>query len=288
MKKVLITGGNGQLGSAIQKILAQFPDINADLTDIDELDITSLNDLQQFVGGKNYHCIINCAAYTAVDKAESEPDKAMMINRNAVGNLVHISNQNNIMLIHVSTDYVFDGKNRNHGYLETDDVLPASSYGRSKAAGEQIIIEKAKHAYIVRTSWLYSEYGKNFVKTILKKAIQTGKLKVVSDQIGNPTYAEDLARVLLLINNTKQTSGVEIFHYANEGICSWYDFAKAIVEIAKINCIVNPVSSSEYQSAAPRPSFSVMDTSKIKKHLNIDIPFWKDSLEKCIYNLTNN
>ena len=281
---ILVTGGNGQLGMSIKDLAHSFGNYSFIFTDIDELDITDLKALQQFFSDHSIDVILNCAAYTAVDKAETEYDKALMINRDAVQNLVFIANDHDVSLIHVSTDYVFDGRSK-RPYLETDPVSPTSAYGRSKVAGEEIILERSRNAAIVRTAWLYSPYGQNFVKTILKKGKEQGVLRVVADQLGSPTSAADLASAILHLANNMPEEGVQIYHYANEGVCSWYEFAKAVLDIGNIACKVHPVKSEDYPVLAPRPAYSVMDKSKIQHHLRLTVPAWRESLEICIDNM---
>jgi dTDP-4-dehydrorhamnose reductase len=226
--------------------------------------------------------IINCAAYTAVDKAEFEENTAFLINSKAVEFLSKVSARHGSLMVHISTDYVFDGK-AYYPYSETINVNPLSVYGRSKYEGEQAIHHYAAKALIIRTSWLYSEFGNNFVKTIRKYAKERDFLNIVYDQIGTPTYARDLAEIILkILPETISQSGVQVFHYSNEGVTSWYDFAKAIVDFSRIECKINPILSKEYPQAATRPMYSVLDKSKIKEMFSLEIPYWKDSLQECI------
>jgi dTDP-4-dehydrorhamnose reductase len=282
MLNILITGSNGQLGSEFSEASARYPFYNFFFTDIAELDITSALQVDQFFQKNNIDIIINCAAYTAVDKAEEEPDIAKLINFEAVANLVQVCKPYDIYLVHISTDFVFDGKSQ-RPYHEEDLPDPLSSYGKSKLAGEEAMMACLEKGMIIRTSWLYSSFGNNFVKTILKKATEKGKLEVVSDQVGCPTYARDLAETILeILPKALSTHQFEIFHYSNEGQCSWYEFAKAIVELADISCKVNPVASENYLQKAPRPFYSVMDKTKIKEQFGITIPEWKESLKDCV------
>ena len=280
MIKILITGSKGQLGSEIKKLSINFSDISFHFADFEELDITNKNSLDFHFQNNSYDFIINCAAYTAVDKAESESEKALQLNSDAVKYLAEIALEKKIKLIHISTDYVFDGTS-SVPYSEEDKVCPVSQYGISKLEGEKQIEKSGCEAIIIRTSWLYSSFGNNFVKTILKYSKQKPELKVVFDQIGTPTYAEDLALAILkIIVSKKFVSG--IFHFSNEGVCSWYDFALEIVKNQNINCNIIPVVSAEYPTPAKRPSYSVLNKSKIKNTFNLIIPHWKESLNKCL------
>jgi dTDP-4-dehydrorhamnose reductase len=279
---ILITGANGQLGSEIKELSSLYKNLNFTYTDIDELNITNINALEKFFSKNKFDCIINCAAYTAVDKAESEKDKAVLINVTAVKYLAEQASKQNALFVHVSTDYVFDGRNCKP-YLESDLTNPKSIYGKTKLDGEVEVIFNSKNAVIFRTSWLYSSYCNNFVKTILKVSKEKGTLNVVSDQIGSPTYARDLAKAILdIVPNYKVASKFEIFNFSNEGVASWYDFAKDITEIAEIKCTVNPIETKDYPTAATRPLYSVLNKTKIKKTFNLTIPYWKDSLKECI------
>ncbi len=283
--KVLVTGSKGQLGRSILDRMKSFPSLEIMFTDIEELNITRQPELQKFVTANKFDCIINCAGYTAVDKAESEAELAYTINAIAVKYLAKISAKNNIALIHISTDYVFDG-NKSSPYLETDKPKPQGIYAKTKYEAEKQLLKLASHAVIIRTSWLYSEYGNNFVKTIKKHAEKKQVLKVVCDQVGSPTYAGDLAEVILgLISSQSIPKGIRIYHYANEGIASWYDFAKAITELENLNCRILPIPSSEYPLPAPRPFYSVLSKVKIKRENKIEIPYWRDSLKTCLLNM---
>jgi dTDP-4-dehydrorhamnose reductase len=283
--KVLITGSNGQLGLSIKNQTGSFPSFQFIYTDVDELDITSVESLKIFFKKNKVDALINCAGYTAVDKAEAERDKAFLINAQAVKNLASLSNEFGYFLVHISTDYIFDGK-KTSPYIESDSPNPLSIYGLSKFEGEKEIISLAKNAIILRTSWLYSEYGNNFVKTIQRLAKDRPELKVVSDQVGTPTYAGDLAEAILkIITHKSDFSGVNIYNYSNEGVASWFDFASAIVELDKLDCKVKPITTEEYPLPAKRPFFSVLSKEKIKKEIGLIIPDWKESLKKCIDNL---
>ncbi len=283
--KILVTGSNGQLGRSIQELTQLYPDFHFTFTDIEELDITNDSELRTSIKNLHPDVILNCAAYNAVDKAEDEPDKAYLLNSTSVKNLAKISNEQGIFLIHLSTDFIFDGK-KSEPYTESDEPNPLSIYGKTKYDGETQVIKFAGNALIIRTSWLYSEYGHNFVKTILRLAKERQTINVVSDQIGTPTYAEDLAETILntLVQNSIK-EGIHLFHYSNEGIASWYDFAKKIVEIGNLDCSIKPISTSEYPTTAKRPGYSVLGKEKIKEQFNLSIPNWEDSLKKYLDNI---
>jgi len=282
MKKILITGSNGQLGQEIQAIKQNYNDLSFYFTDVEVLDITNFEKLEQFYNKNNFDLIINCAAYTAVDKAEQEEKLANLINETGVYNLRLIAEKHDLPFIHISTDYVFNGKNYKP-YTERDDTSPESIYGKSKLAGEKSIIDYKK-AIIIRTSWLYSVYGNNFVKTIIKISTENDSINVVFDQIGSPTNAADLAKAVLDIvvklDNIDNYSG--IYHYSDEGACSWYDFAIEIIKLKNISCNVVPVTSKEFVRPAKRPFYSVLDKSKIKNTFNVDVPHWASSLKTVI------
>ena len=264
MKNILITGANGQLGNEMRKLLNTNSLFNTFYTDVNELDISDSNAVNDFVINNNIGYIINCAAYTAVDDAEDNRELCSRINTIAVENLAKAASLIGAKVIHISTDYVFDGKG-NTPYKETDLINPQSVYGKTKAEGEKKLIEIIPNDYIIiRTAWLYSKFGKNFVKTMLELGRTKNHLNVVSDQIGSPTYAGDLANAIYTIITTeKWIPG--IFHFSNEGVCSWYDFTKSIHQIAGINsCIVTPIPTADYPTKAKRPAYSVLDKSKIK------------------------
>lgn len=281
---ILITGSNGQLGSEIKELSKQFA-YNFFFTDKDELDITNKNDIENYIIQNNINTIINCAAYTAVDKAESDEQTADLVNRKAVKKLSKISLENNIKLIHISTDYVFDGK-AYKPYCEEYQTNPQSVYGKTKLLGELEMIKiNPKNSIIIRTSWVYSYYGANFVKTMLRLGKEKDSLGVIFDQVGTPTYAKDLARTILCILPQIQNSKVSIYNYSNEGVLSWYDFAKEIMKMAKLDCKINPIETKEYPTPAKRPHYSLLNKSKIKSTFNIDIPYWKDGLDDCLKRL---
>jgi dTDP-4-dehydrorhamnose reductase len=280
--KILITGSRGQLGNEFSVLAPAYPDFSFIFTDIAELDITSEPDIDLLVKQEKPSVIINCAAYTAVDKAEQEDNLAFLINATAVGNLARVASKYNALLVHISTDYVFDGKGFKP-YVEDAPTNPVSLYAKSKHAGEQQVQSYANRAIILRTSWLYSEFGNNFVKTMMKYGRERGQLNVVFDQTGTPTYARDLAETILeIIQKQPVPEGVEVFHYSNEGVASWYDFAKEIIEISKISCKINPIETKDYPLPAVRPFYSVFNKAKIKHRFKIEIPYWKDSLRECL------
>lgn len=285
MYRILVTGVNGQLGSELREIAPNYQGYNFLFTDVKDLDITNHNAVATFVKINNITVIINCAAYTAVDKAESEPDLAEAINHLAVANFAQIAKEKNIKLIHISTDYVFDGTNHKP-YVETDTPNPQSVYGQTKLDGE-LAIQKINPAnsIIIRTSWVYSRFGNNFVKTMQRLAETKDKISVVSDQIGSPTSALDLAKAILTILPKLENDSVELFHYSNEGICSWYDFAKAIFEIEGLQIKVNAIESSQYTTLAERPFYSVLNKNKIIESYQLVIPYYRNSLRKCINKL---
>jgi len=282
MKKVLVTGSKGQLGREIQLLSGEYKDIEFLFHDIDTLDLTDYLLLEEFFNNNKPCYLVNCAAYTAVDKAEKEKETAFKLNAELPGKLAELCHKFNIKLIHISTDYVFDGMNC-RPYNEEDLPNPQSVYALSKYEGEQAILEYS-HSIIIRTSWLYSTFGNNFVKTMLGLGESKDKISVVFDQIGTPTYARDLADVILKIINSSVTDDKKfisgIYHYSNEGVCSWYDFAFEIMDIAGNNCKVFPILSELYPQPAKRPLYSVLNKNKIKSAFNIEIPHWKDSLQK--------
>lgn len=282
MANVLITGANGQLGSEIRKISNQYPELKFSFTDVAELDITSVEKVADFLSEFKPEFLVNCAAYTAVDKAENDESTATLLNATAVGILAEQSAKHSCKMIHISTDYVFNG-NGPRPYKEDTLVDPQSAYGRTKLEGEILCQRNNPESIIIRTSWLYSAFGNNFVKTMLRLGNERPELGIVADQIGSPTNAADLASAILTIISsvvTRTKSFVPgIYHYSNEGVASWYDFTKAIFEIAEINCFVKPISSEDYPSPVQRPAYSVMDKSKIKTTFGLQIPHWRDSLK---------
>ncbi|MCK9163111.1 MAG: dTDP-4-dehydrorhamnose reductase [Bacteroidales bacterium] len=282
MKKILVTGGNGQLGNSLRKVSKDNADYEFVFTDYHHLDITSKEDISNFLEGKDFFAIINCAAYTAVDQAESDIEKARELNSMGPLNLAIESEKRGIGLIHISTDYVFGNtKNTPIHPLDTD-TIPNSIYGMTKLEGEENIKHNHSSYIIIRTAWLYCEFGNNFVKSMLRIGNERESLNVVYDQVGSPTYAIDLANVIIRALDILKPMTKEVVHYTNEGVCSWYDFAKKIMEIRGINCVINPIVSQQYSAAAPRPSYSVLDKQPIKDLLLITIPHWEDSLKECL------
>ena len=285
MTTILITGSNGQLGNEMQQAAVRFPDFNYIYTDVAELDICDKSALDAFVKANNVNVIVNCAAYTAVDKAEDDVELCYKINRDAVRNIAEVASDNKVKVVHVSTDYVFDGTNY-LPYTEDMPVCPATVYGKSKLEGEQALLENCKESVILRTAWLYSSFGNNFVKTMIKLGTERDSLGVIFDQVGSPTYAADLADVILqLLSNETFVPG--IYHFSDEGVCSWYDFTKTIHRMANITCDVKPIETKDYPARTPRPHFSVLNKGKIKSTYGISIPHWEVSLEKCIGLLHN-
>ena len=284
---VLVTGARGQLGDAIRHRANHFPAFTFTLTDIDELDLCDKKAVAYFVRRGRYAYIINCAAYTAVDRAESDPDRCLSINRDAVGHLATAAREVGARLIHISTDYVFDG-HATCPYREDDPTAPTSVYGRTKLAGEQLLLETLPaDAVILRTAWLYSEVGNNFVKTMLRLGAERPEIRVVNDQIGSPTYAGDLADAVLHIL-TSPTFHPGVYHYTDDGECSWYDFARHILRVAHPTCIVRPIPTSDYPTPAARPAYSVLDKTRIRSVYGPSIPRWQDSLDRCLHHLLSN
>lgn len=285
MTKILITGSNGQLGSEIRKSSELYPDFSFVFTDLNELDITNPAAVEAMLADEKPQWLINCAAYTAVDKAETEAETAWLINAVAPAILAEKSKAVGCHFVQISTDYVFDGKSY-LPYMEEDEVCPTSVYGRTKLEGELISLTNNPETLIIRTSWLYSSFGSNFVKSMIKLGKERDQLNVIFDQIGTPTYAGDLAMAILEIIRKTESKESEfiagIYHYSNEGVCSWYDFAIAIHLIYGINCYVNAIESKDYLSRVTRPPYSVLNKSKIKSIFGIEIPYWRKSLEKCI------
>lgn len=282
MQTILVTGSNGQLGSELQHLVADFDEegYRFIFTDVAELDITDRQAVSCFVEDNNVSILINCAAYTAVDKAEHDPEKAELLNRVAPGYLAEAMEAVGGTMIQISTDYVFDGMGH-MPYREDAPTHPTGVYGRTKLAGEEEVICGCTGSMVIRTAWLYSTFGNNFVKTMLRLGRERENLSVVFDQIGTPTYARDLAKVILTIVRAGIKPGV--FHYTNEGVCSWYDFARAVHRFAGLNsCDVRPVHTVEYPAEAPRPHYSVLDKTKIKEAYAIQIPWWEDSLKECV------
>jgi dTDP-4-dehydrorhamnose reductase len=281
---ILVTGSMGQLGSEIKAISSDYS-YNFFFTDRNNIDITNKDNIKEYCQTNNINVIINCAAYTAVDKAETDIENADLVNRKAVKKLSIVAKELNIKLIHISTDYVFDGKNFKP-YVEEYQTNPQSVYGKTKLDGENEIINiNPLNSIIIRTSWVYSYYGNNFVKTMLRLGKEKEELGVIFDQVGTPTYAKDLAKTILDIIPQIENSKVEIYNYSNEGVLSWYDFAKEIMKMAKLNCKIKAIETYQYPTPAKRPHFSLLNKSKIKQKFNIEIPYWKDGLDDCLKRL---
>ena len=279
MNNILVTGCKGQLGSEIKELANNYENFNFLFTDINQLDITNNDKVAQIIENNNINCIINCAAYTSVDKAEKFTELADQINNKAVENFAKIAKKNKIKFIHISTDYVFDG-DKVMPYSEIDFPNPQSVYGKTKLDGERALIRiNPLNSIIIRTSWVYSKFGNNFIKTMMNLSRTKSEISVVSDQIGSPTNAYDLAKVILDILENLENNKVQIYHFSNSGKCSWYDFAKALFEIKNIQIKIRPIKTSDYQTAAKRPKYSVLDNELIKKTFNIEILNWRDSLE---------
>lgn len=283
MYNILVTGSNGQLGNELRLVVDEKDKINNYFfTDVADLDITNKNDVSNFFVTNNIDIVVNCAAYTNVDKAEDDKEKADLINYIGPKNLAEVCRERNGFLIHISTDYVFDGT-KNTPYTESDETKPLGVYGETKLKGEHAIINSGCEYVIIRTSWLYSSFGKNFLKTMQKLTAEKESLKVVFDQVGTPTYAGDLANVIhTIIQNNDSEIKNQIYHFSNEGVCSWYDFAVAINEAFGHNCNVLPCHSNEFPSKVTRPSYSVLDKTKIKKSYGLESIYWSYSLYKCI------
>lgn len=286
MMKVLVTGANGQLGMALRQEAGKNKEFEFLFTDLEDLDITDFHAVEETITGWGADAIVNGASYNAVDRAEDDPIDALRINGKAVQGLAGLAKKHHISLVHVSTDYVFDGR-KGSAYTELDEPHPRSKYAHSKMIGEQALHTAAPDAALIRTSWLYSEFGHNFVKTIRKLAAERDELKVVNDQFGTPTYAGDLARAILkVIPGISGFGGVRTYHYSNEGLTNWAEFAEAIVVYSRLKCRIIPVSTKEYGlSKAERPAYSLLDKSKIRKEFELDIPAWRESLKICINNL---
>jgi dTDP-4-dehydrorhamnose reductase len=287
---ILVTGANGQLGKSIKSLVEpQKKSYSFVFVTRDQLDLSSPSNIQNYFDIHKFDLIINCAAYTAVDRAENYQEEADMINHIAVKKIAEIAKSNNIKLIHISTDFVFDGL-KHKPYSESDACSPLNIYGKTKLEGENAILSIMKfNATIIRTSWLYSEYGNNFVSTIIKLAQKNNNLNIVSDQMGTPTYAGDLGQAILnIIKNDKFNEPnrvTEIYHYSNEGECSWYDFAKEVINISGIKCTISSINSEDYPTAARRPRNTIMSKEKISKEFGLKINFWNDALKICMKNI---
>jgi dTDP-4-dehydrorhamnose reductase len=279
---ILVTGANGQMGNEFQVLAPNFPDYQFLFVAKEELSIADASALEEYFSAHSINFCINCAAYTAVDKAESEEENAFLINATAVANLASVCHKKNAQLIHISTDYVFDGT-ASQPYKETDNTNPVSVYGKSKLQGEAWAMQNAPSTIIIRTAWLYSSFKNNFVKTMLRLMKEKESINVVSDQFGCPTYAADLAAAIMqIITSNKSKENAGIYHYSNAGITNWYKFAVTIKELTGSNCIVNPIPTSQYPTPAKRPAYSVLDTLKIISTFGLVIPKWEDGLKRCL------
>lgn len=287
MKKqnVLVTGSDGQLGNEIRVLSIDYSQFDFLFTDVQELDITDRNALELFFAANRVDIILNCAAYTAVDKAEDDQELCYKINEQAVALLGEFAHKSGMKIIHVSTDYVFDGKSY-IPYTEDMPVAPSTVYGKSKLAGEQALLKVCPDAVIVRTSWLYSSFGNNFVKTMMRLGAERDSLQVIFDQVGTPTYAADLAGAILQIASS-EISTPGIYHFSNEGVCSWYDFAVAIMKYSGSKCVVKPIESKDFPAKTPRPFYSVLNKQKIKFVYDVQIAHWESGLLRCLTLLNN-
>jgi len=283
MKRILITGGNGQLAQCIKDISKTSTELEFIFTDVEELDITNLEEVSSFFDKNKIDYCINCAAYTAVDKAEEESEIAYKVNAEGPRNLAVACQKNEATLLQISTDFVFDGE-KSTPYIEEDKANPISVYGASKLKGEELITQNLERYFIIRTAWLYSEHGANFMKTMLRLGAEREELSVVADQKGSPTYAKDLAEVLMKIVN-EESKKYGLYHYSNRGETSWYGFAQAIFEAAEIQIRLKAIATEAYPTPAKRPKFSVMSTSKISAAFDVKIPTWKESLKRALQNL---
>lgn len=284
MANILVTGANGQLGSELRRIGFSLLD-EVFYTDVADLDITNYEAVHKYVTDNEIDTIINCAAYTAVEKAEEEPEQAASINAKAVENLARVAEEQACLLIHISTDYVFDGTAQ-EPYKESSEPHPTSVYGKTKLAGEKAIKDSGCMYIIIRTAWLYSVYGNNFVKTILRLGAEKPEIGVVADQLGTPTSAGDLARAIVKVMDCEEKiEHLGVYHFSNAGICSWYDFAKEIIDQSGLLCTVKPVTTAQYPTRVPRPAYSVLDKTKIKRIFDVEVPDWKVSLKDVVEEL---
>lgn len=285
---ILVTGSNGQLGSEIKDIALNYKEFNFLFKDLPELNICKEDALNTFILNQNIDVVINCAAYTAVDNAEENAEIAEQVNSLGVQNLINALEKVNGKLVHISSDYVFDGTS-SEPYKESDFVNPLGVYGKTKRDGELFVINSNIDSIVIRTSWLYSSFGNNFVKTMYKLGNEKNSLNVISDQIGTPTYARDLAKVCLdiisILDSEKLSNKGKVYHYSNEGVASWYDFACSVMELSGSKCKVKAIQTIDYSNRAKRPHYSVLNKTKIKNDFNVDIPYWKESLIDCINKL---
>lgn len=283
-KTVLVTGATGQLGRSFQDVAAQYPNISFSFVDRTKLDLSVPGQAAQYLQQHRYDYIVNCAAHTAVDKAEQERELAEQVNHLAVAELAQAAKEQGVYLIHVSTDYVFDGCHHKP-YTEEHPTAPVNNYGQTKLNGERAIQFSGVNASIVRTSWVYSQHGNNFVKTMLRLGRDRDALNVIDDQVGSPTYAGDLASAIMALIDQQQNNpvtGCSLYHYSNEGVCSWYDFAKAIFDLAGIQCSVTPIETKDYPTPATRPHYSLLSKQKFKHNTGLSVPYWRDSLGACL------
>ena len=282
---ILITGANGQLGLELKNFRNKFSNLKLFCTDRHSLNILNFEEAEQYVLKNTIDVIVNCAAYTNVDKAEDEVELANEVNHLAVKNLGLIAKKHHIRLIHISTDYVFDG-NLSIPYKEADATNPQNAYGISKLMGEKALLEiNPGNSIIIRTSWLYSEFGNNFLKSMLRLSKEKESISVVYDQLGSTTYAKDLAEAILQIIPEIASEDIQIYHYANKGQCSWFDFASAIMKIAEQNCIILPITSADFKTKVKRPKYSLLNTDKIQHSFNLEIPNWENALKECVLKL---
>ena len=290
MSNILVTGSKGQLGQELRFLSSQFPQFDFTYIDIEDLDITNVKAVRSFFAAKSYQYLINCAAYTAVDQAESNANIAQKVNVEGPRNLALASREHGTTMLHLSTDYVYHNQ-QNTPFKEEDTTCPQSVYAQTKLEGDQVVLQELEQAAIIRTSWVYSTFGHNFVKTMIRLGTERNQLGIVFDQIGTPTYARDLALVLLnMIDSLKEGQVSKdqlhgVYHYSNEGVCSWYDFALAIFEMKEISCKTLPIETSAYPTPAKRPPFSVLNKAKIKGAFGIEIPHWRDALKRMLNNL---
>lgn len=281
-KKILVLGADGQLGSELRELSLMYPQMEFTLLGLVDIDVTNGPALENVIASGEYQYCINCAAYTAVDKAETETEKAFNVNDKAVGYLGLLCSQHGVKPIHISTDFVFSGR-KSSPYVESDPTGALGAYGASKEAGERALMQTCPDAVIFRTSWLYSSYGYNFVKTMIRLGKERDEISVVADQVGTPTYARDLASMIVeQIENGNIDSMRDIYHFSDEGVASWYDLAMAVMEFKNLPCHVKPISTEEYPTPAARPAYSVLNKSRIKEELDLTIPYWRDSLRVCI------
>lgn len=283
-EKVLVTGATGQLGRSFQDLEVHHADIDFTFADRSVLDLSIPGQVTQYLQTQKYDYIVNCAAHTAVDKAEQERELAEQVNHHAVAELAQSAKEQGAYLIHVSTDYVFDGCHHKP-YTEEHPTAPVNNYGQTKLKGERAVQSSGVNASIVRTSWVYSQHGNNFVKTMLRLGRGRDTLTVIDDQVGSPTYAADLADAIMVLIEQQQNNpatGCSLYHYSNEGVCSWYDFAKAIFDLASIQCSVSPIDTKDYPTPAVRPHYSLLSKQNFKRHTGSSVPYWRDSLAVCL------